>query len=335
MILIISAEDDTHVPVVTRQLDVLGAKYIWFNPAHFPTESEVRVAYNESGLVRQLLCDRGRDVDLAAVTAVWDRRPGSPTAAAEVEGEAQRKWISEESAYCLAGIWGNMDCLWVPGKPRDVIAGQNKIKLLAMAAALGFRIPRTLVTNSPDAFLQFYSECSGRLITKVLRDGLVTRDNETYMAYTHLVRRRDTSNYRAVRYVPLMIQEYVTKQLELRITVVGSKVFAAAINSQASRLTRHDWRHYDNDRATYAQHTLPSAIETLCVRLVQNLHLTFGAIDMVLTPAGEYVFLEINPSGQWSWIETLTGLPIGTAIAELLASRTGAITEGRSRGINI
>src|SRR5208283_3929701 len=239
MILIISAEDDNHVLGVTRKLEAIGAEYLWFNPASFPAESEVLVTYSRFGLAHQLLRHQGRDVDLALVTAVWDRRPGLPTAAEKVKGEVQRKWISEEGGYCLAGVWENMDCLWVPGKRRDVIAGQNKVKLLTVAADLGFRIPRTLITNSPEGFLQFYSECGGRLVTKVLRDGLVYQDNETHMAYTHAVRRRDTANYRAVHYAPLIIQEYVPKQLELRITVVGSSVFAAEIHSQASRCTQH------------------------------------------------------------------------------------------------
>lgn len=335
MILIISVEDDRHVPSVTGKLEALGAEYLWFDPAHFPVESEIRVAYDRSGLTRRVLCHRGRAADLSAVTAVWNRRPGIPTAAANVREEGQRKWISEESGSCLAGIWESMDCLWVPGKPRDISAGQNKVKLLAFAAGLGFRIPRTLVTNSPEGFLEFYAECGGRLVTKVLWQGAAYRDSERHLAYTHAVRRRDAASYRAVRYAPLILQEYVPKELELRITVVGSKVFAAAIDSQASRCSKHDWRHYDNDRATYAPHTLPTTIEMLCVRLVRALRLSFGAIDMVLTPTGEYVFLEINPSGQWSWIETLTGLPISAAIAELLVNGAAIRAEGELDGPGI
>jgi glutathione synthase/RimK-type ligase-like ATP-grasp enzyme len=327
MILIISAEDDTHVPRVTRRLEALGAEYLWFNPARFPAESEIRVAYERSGLTSQLLRFRDKDLDLATVTGVWDRRPELPTAAPNVTGEVQRRWISLESGYCLAGVWENMPCRWIPGKPRAISAAQNKVRLLAVAAQLGFHIPRTLITNRPESLLEFYSECDGRLVTKVLRDGLVYQGTERYMAYTHAVRRRDLANYRAVRYAPLIMQEYVPKQLELRINVVGAKVFAAEIDSQASPCTKHDWRHYDNDRATYAPHVLPAAIDTLCVRLVRALGLSFGAIDMVLTPAGEYVFLEINPTGQWGWVEHLTGLPISAAIAELLVQGGGENVE--------
>jgi len=334
MILIISAEDDDHVPYVTRKLEVLGADYLWFDPAHFPAESEIRIAYGQSGLARQVLRYRGREVDLTAATAVWNRRPGIPVAAPAVRQEDQRKWVSEESGSCLAGVWENLDCLWIPGKPRDISAGQNKVKLLALAAAVGFRIPRTLVTNSPEGFLEFYAECSGRLVTKVLWEGLVYRNGEPHMACTHVARRRDAANARAVRFAPLILQEYVPKQVELRITVVGSTAFTAEIHSQASRCSKHDWRHYDNERATYARHVLPTTIEALCIRLVRALRLSFGAIDMVLTPAGEYVFLEINPNGQWGWIEDLTGLPISDAIAALLVD-AAPIAEGELDGPSV
>jgi glutathione synthase/RimK-type ligase-like ATP-grasp enzyme len=142
--------------------------------------------------------------------------------------------------------------------------------------------------------------------------------------YTHPVRRRDAAGYQALRHAPLILQEYVPKEVELRITVVGERVFAAEIRSQASRVTQHDWRHYDNERATYAPSALPADVEQRCVRLVQALGLCFGAIDLIVTPEGEYVFLEINPNGQWAWVESLTGLPIADAVAELLMRGTVA-----------
>ena len=124
--------------------------------------------------------------------------------------------------------------------------------------------------------------------------------------------------YLASIVAPLVIQEYVPKSLEVRATVVGSQVFAAAIHSQQSQRARHDWRHYDFDKTPHEAHTLPEGVSSLCIQLVQSLSLNFGAIDLVLTPDGRYVFLEINPSGQWLWIEELTDLPIGDAIADCL-----------------
>lgn len=123
------------------------------------------------------------------------------------------------------------------------------------------------------------------------------------------------------------MQEYISKRVELRVTVVGSRVFAAEIHSQVNSSTKHDWRRYDLDRTPHMRHPLPPSVEACCVQLVQTLRLNFGAIDMIVTPSGEYVFLEINGNGQWGWIEDLTGLPIADAIVELLVAGEAVATD--------
>jgi glutathione synthase/RimK-type ligase-like ATP-grasp enzyme len=67
---------------------------------------------------------------------------------------------------------------------------------------------------------------------------------------------------------------------------------------------------------------LPPEIQDKCVRLVEQLELSYGAIDMVLTPEGRYVFLEINPNGQYLWIEEQTGMPISAALCDLLMDQS-------------
>lgn len=317
MILILSTDEDEHIAYITRKLDLLGKKYLCFDPADFPSQAEVLVSYNHSGLVRKVLRHSRWELDLGTVTAIWDRRPRLPEAAPEVKDE-HRKWVSDNSGYFIAGVWDTLDCLWVPGKRRDWQAAIEKTLPLTLAVQLGFRIPRTLVTNSPEEFLKFYSECGGSLISKS-RQGRIFKDGESHAAFTHLIRRRDAANYHLIRYAPVIFQEYIPKRIELRVTVVGSQVFAAEIRSQDNRSTRHDWRHYDLDHTLHMKHTLPQKIKELCVSLLRALNLSFGAIDLILTPDGDYVFLEINPNGQWAWIEDLTGLPISSAIAELLA----------------
>src|SRR5262249_21476922 len=124
----------------------------------------------------------------------------------------------------------------------------------------------------------------------------------------------------AIEYSPTIFQGYVPKRVELRITVVGERVFPAEIHSQQTQHTKHDWRRYDLDNTPHFPHDLPCEIRERCVSLVKRLDLCYGAIDMVLTPDGRYVFLEINPSGQYMWIEAQTGLPISAAIADLLSA---------------
>ena len=142
---------------------------------------------------------------------------------------------------------------------------------------------------------------------------------------THVVRRRDLANAAGLRYAPMILQEYVPKRLELRVTVVGRRVFPCAIDSQASRATRHDWRHHDTDRAGLAAHALPEDVAARCVRLVEAYGLCYGAVDLVLTPAGDHVFLELNPMGEWAWVQMETGMPIADAVVDLLAGAPEAI----------
>jgi len=119
---------------------------------------------------------------------------------------------------------------------------------------------------------------------------------------------------------PILAQEYIEKKLELRITIVGQKMFTCAIHSQDSEQTRIDWRRYDFRNVKHLPYQLPEKIKQKLHKLMKIWNLSFGAIDMILTPEGKYVFLEINPNGQWLWIEQLTEMPISRVIAELLAN---------------
>ena len=117
-----------------------------------------------------------------------------------------------------------------------------------------------------------------------------------------------------------MAQEYVPKKLEFRVTVVGHQVLACAIYSQDSERTKDDWRRYDFAKVKHENRVLPEDINIALLRLMDKCCLTYGAMDMILTPEGEYFFLEVNPSGQYEWIENLTKLPISRSIAEALAN---------------
>jgi hypothetical protein len=343
MILILADERDAHANHVTTKLDALGAEYLRFNPQHFPGAADLSIHYDRSGSARRILNYKQEEVDLGRVRAVWNRATARPIADAMAKKE-QRWWITEGCSRFLAELWECIDCLWLPNQPmadRDPYRVQvqpdkrhwlfqpprlrapsayNKLHQLAIAGQLGFTVPRTLVTNSPKRFIEFYEECDSQVVSKHAAVLPAARDGEDCMRFTYPVHRRNAAGYQSIRYAPVIFQEEIPKKLELRVTVVAAKVFSAAIQSQDSRFLRHDWRHYHDfgESKYYSEHTLPEKIEGICVRLVEALGLCFGAMDLIVTPADEYVFLEINPNGQWLWIEQFTGLAIGDAIAELL-----------------
>lgn len=101
---------------------------------------------------------------------------------------------------------------------------------------------------------------------------------------------------------PSIFQPYIEKDFELPIVVVGRHIFACAIHSQQSDRSREDWRRYALENTPYLPYMLPAEIEARILVFMDRLWLVFGSIDMIVTPDGEYIFLEINPGGQFDWI---------------------------------
>jgi glutathione synthase/RimK-type ligase-like ATP-grasp enzyme len=196
---------------------------------------------------------------------------------------------------------------------------QEKIHQLTLAQALGFEVPDTLVTNDPDEFIDFYNRHDGNIISKNTAVRVESMVNGAFSGYTRRVLPDDLRFVFDAALCPLTLQSYIDKALELRVTVVGSDLFAVAIDSQVSCRTRTDWRHYDDRHTEYRIYQLPEPIKTRCLELARALQLKYAAMDVILTPGGSFVFLEVNPNGQYLWLEDATGLPISARIAKLLS----------------
>jgi len=324
-ILVLTKEDDLHANEIVLALERRGAYPIRFNPADFPQRSRLYFS-NHDGQWQGYIDLGRRRLDLQKVHSAWLGRPDRVEVDHALSPIAAR-FARAESREAIKGFLHLDHILWINHPDRVRVAGQKLVQL-QRASALGFEVPRTLVTNDPDMARAFHEECEGNVVYKTLYSPFVEEktkwDNKLNqkadLIYTTPVEEADLTRLHSVTYAANLFQEYVPKEIELRITVVGNRVFAAEIHSQASERARHDWRHYDLDNTPHCVHQLPQPTARLCVELTRNFGLFYGAIDMVLTPDGRYVFLEINPVGLWYWIEMLTGLPITDAIADLLVT---------------
>ena len=122
-----------------------------------------------------------------------------------------------------------------------------------------------------------------------------------------------------VRVTPCFFQKNIPKLFEVRTTVVGHRTFSAAIYSQENEETRHDWRRGGTE-LRMEPYDLPMDVSKMITKLTSALDLVYGAIDMIVTPEGEHVFWEINPSGQFGFVEQITGLPILSCLADALVA---------------
>ena len=162
-------------------------------------------------------------------------------------------------------------------------------------------------------------------------DGIWNEDDEQeYVFYTKKVSSETimSAPKEAFTQTVSFVQNYIPKAFELRVTVVTGKVFCCKIESQhlADDCGRIDWRQGDEKGLKYSPYVLPDNISQKCLQFLRLMKLNFGAFDFIVTPSGEYVFLECNPNGQWLWIELETGLKISEAVAEALETVKGLIT---------
>jgi hypothetical protein len=316
MIAILSIADDPHADAVQAILDGWGEATARIDFTDFPSSSTSAVRFGPDGLLdARWSTSGGEPIDLLALTAIWLRRPGRPAPSAAGE------FVTAEITDFVDDVW-DLDSLPVLPAPAPVLRrAQKKIRQLELAARVGFEIPPTLVTNDPEEALDFVRARNGHLVSKQIGFAELARtDSNAYLRYTERVTHRDLAHIEALRRCPLILQAEVPKRHELRVTVVGDETFTVAIQSQGNPRTALDWRRYDDARTAHEITSLPDEIAEQCVGMTRALGLGYAAFDLIVTPDDRHVFVEVNPNGQYLWLEALTGIPISEAIAAFLAS---------------
>ncbi len=327
MILIISDPVDGHVRLVAQRLREKGARVELFDVAEVPGQAALsaRVADGEPLSIRARRADG--DLDLDGVETVWIRRIGHGVKADPGLSEEDADFARSETTsflYSLADVLRDRFCV---NPIREALAtdrGNGKVSQLEVARRHDLSIPRTLVSNDPDAVRSFVRSCRGGAIYKPFLSA--SRVEETLgggerwlMTFTTKITEQHLAKLDEVSLAPCIFQELVSKRLELRVTVIGAKVFATEIHSQGDARSAVDFRaHYALGETPYAVHALPAKVRDRLLAVHHELGLVFGAYDLILTPDGRYVFLEVNQQGQFLWLEEQTGQPLLENFCEML-----------------
>lgn len=321
---VVTCADDPTSDLVERELDAMGASWVRFNTEELPQRVQLDIELGPEGL-RGAIAFPDRTLDLDDISAIWWRRPEPPRISERVTDSEARDVAEAESRSALRGLWAGLyDRYWM-SYPANIRRANEKILQLRLAASLGFEVPRTVITQSSEVARKFVNDQPCGVALKTL-SGIFIEGPPHRAIYTNHIDADDDLPLEDVGLCPSQFQAYVPKAAELRVTVVGTSVFAVEMATQKQELTSIDWRRGTPVDVPHTAVELIPTIELRCLALVRRLGLTFGAIDMIRTPSGEYVFLEVNPAGQWAWLEGLTGLPIARTIAETL--HRGDVNDG-------
>lgn len=301
---------------VSQALARRGVRPIRFNTDLFPSCVKLSARAGDKR-VSHLFTETGEQISTTEVRAVWARKLWSPRMTDDLD-ERYRAMCIGESAAALEGFFDSLhNVRWVNNRERQQDAG-NKQRQLRLAVRAGLRVPRTLVTNDPALVRQFFAETEGQIVAKLLRPLSVSMNADTNFVYTNRVREEDLAGIDTLRHCPMVFQELIPKAYELRVACVAGEVFAGALDASDTSRGHTDWRRAAPDECRWQKAQLPAEVASSLQALMLELGLVFSAIDLICTPSGEHVFLEVNPGGEWGMLERDLALPISQAIAGAL-----------------
>ncbi|HLO93161.1 MAG TPA: hypothetical protein VK195_02490 [Burkholderiaceae bacterium] len=326
-VLIVTHSRDHHcTPLITRSLMARGATAWCFETDLFPSSVQLSLHADSRRQTLLLRTPLGQ-LDMAELTSCYYRRLRIGGAIPDSVPVAYREAAQKESRAQVLGLLHSLDCFQLDGYEKVRRADHKQLQL-KVAAHLGLEVPDSLSTNEPQAVREFFASHPQGIVGKMLSSFAIYEQGMEKVMFTNRIRPEDLDHLDGLRHGPMTFQALVPKALELRVTIVGEQVFAAAIDSQSHERARTDWRREGRQMLRqWRHHTLPSDIQARLLALMDAFGLNYGAIDLILTPDGRHVFLEINPAGEFMWLERHPGLPIADALADVLignAPRRGA-----------
>jgi glutathione synthase/RimK-type ligase-like ATP-grasp enzyme len=312
-VLIVTNDHDEHADAVIVELNKRDVPVFRFHPEDFPHSCSVSIDVHD-GRIQGELRTADHRVAFDDICAAWYRRSKNLyMGAVSRTSERLDDYVKAQSTATVVAVCAGLETLWV-SHPFKLRRGEVKALQLAEASRAGLKVPPTLISNDPARATTFVdslgsTECA---IKPLIAIGVTDEQGYRLPLTTTLPPGHSLDS---MALAPTMLQPYVDKAFELRCVVIGEEIFCAKLHSQADEKSRVDWRGGDPEHEIFA---LPEEVKTSIRRLMSSFELNFASLDMIVTPEGEFVFLELNPNGQWLWLEFELGLPLVASMADLL-----------------
>ncbi len=202
---------------------------------------------------------------------------------------------------------------WI-NHPTATYRTENKMLQLKVARSLDIQIPKTYIGNHlPSRIDNQKTYIVKALDTPVFYDG-----NQEMFTYSTVMTGAQLKESE-LKQAPVIIQDCLYPKVDYRVTIVGRRVFPAAIQFNGEGING-DWRKQNKDGLTYTAGDLPPVLVQKLLKLMCNLGLSFGGVDLI-ERNGDYYFIEVNPTGEWGWLVRTAGFKIHEAIVDCLEGK--------------
>ncbi len=304
---IVTLEGDIHAYLVRQEMErTYGVPVAIVAADRIPAAGGV-TWHDDDPSATTLPTEDGGTVDVSRLRLVWWRRcHGRPEVPEQVTDRAMRQLVVKDSRAATRGAFlAAFGGTWL-SDPYATERAQNKLLQLRVARAVGLTVPRTLVSSDPTAIREFTRAMGGRVIGKTLT-GLLGTGLEAGR-----IHQDSLTDENELRLSPTIYQEEIPGTDHLRVQVFGPDVYAARITSAAL-----DWRLAGDMRVEPV--TLDEPLQDALRTVVDRLGLRMGVFDLKIRPDGHPVFLEINPQGQFLFVEGMSDMPLTAAFARFAA----------------
>lgn len=319
LVLIVTNSDENNVVNVENHLNDMGQGFLRLNVDEVLKSNPVMFLSNVFDLEETLFL-KEKTFKCRDIKSVWFRRPRKITVS-DPSTNMEERFVEDEFSASLWSMYTTLSgALWMNNPLYGCyLLEHNKLLQLKIAKTCDLYVPKTIITNCPSGAIRFCKSLGGSLAIKSVHSRIFQKENEISGIYTNKVSCEFLEEHAEnIKISPVMFQEYIPKKFELRITIVGTRIFACKIDSQSSERSKIDWRRYDFENVKHEKFNLPENIKNNLLSFMSRCKIIYGAIDMIVDDQGRFVFLEVNPNGQYGWIEGLTEMPISKAIAETL-----------------
>lgn len=316
-VLILTYRDDPHSEAVCRHLDEQRIQHFRLDTDKLSTD--YRITFDSKNLEFTISTDNECLV-LDPSWNIWNRRVINPEVE-DVNNHSLKEIIYDETKATWRGLMTSHSGVII-NNPASNYRANSKINQLIFAQGFGngIIVPDTLITNDQDELIKFYAEQNGKICFKLQKGATVQKDGGYFAVYTNLVDREALKYIHLIKKHPHLFQRYHEKLHEVRVVTIGSNCIGTAIYSQESERSRVDFRRYDFVNVPYKHIDLPKNVSEFCVAMLKNYGLNFGVFDFIYSDNEEYVFLELNPNGQWLWLEERSGYSISKELSDYLTT---------------